>query len=42
LKADLSGASLEALAKQIKAVTYHNLHRRRTNRGLETEIVFDV
>jgi len=42
LKADLSGAPLEALTKQIKAVTYHNLQIRRTDRGLETEIVFDV
>ena len=42
LAADLSGAPIEAQAKEIKAVTYHNLEIRQTERGLEATIVFDV
>jgi len=42
LNAKLEGSLLEALAKPIKAVTYHNLSIQRTTRGYETEIVFDV
>jgi SHS2 domain-containing protein len=42
LQVAMSGAPLEALTKAIKAVTYHNLHIRRTARGYEVEIVFDV
>jgi SHS2 domain-containing protein len=42
LQADLSGAPLAALSKEIKAVTYHNLAVRQTERGLEACIVFDV
>jgi SHS2 domain-containing protein len=38
----LEGARLAAINKEIKAVTYHNLAVRRTSRGLEAQIVFDV
>ncbi len=42
LMAEAEGAPLESIAKEIKAVTYHNLSVRDTERGLETTIVFDV
>jgi SHS2 domain-containing protein len=42
LRADLEGARVRAQAKEIKAVTYHRLAVRDTERGLETRIVFDV
>jgi SHS2 domain-containing protein len=42
LHAELFGAPLIAMVKEIKAVTYHNLVIRQTPRGLETRIVFDV
>jgi SHS2 domain-containing protein len=42
LKSDLSGTKLISIAKEIKAVTYHNLQVRKTENGLETNIVFDV
>jgi SHS2 domain-containing protein len=42
LTANLSGAPVESIAKEIKAVTYHNLAVRSTASGLETNIVFDV
>lgn len=42
LIADLSGAPIESIAKEIKAVTYHNLAIRSTDSGLEANIVFDV
>ena len=42
LRATLSGAPIESQSKEIKAVTYHNLVIRRTDRGLEVTIVFDV
>lgn len=42
LHAVVTGAPLAALSKEIKAVTYHNLAIRRTERGLEVRIVFDV
>jgi SHS2 domain-containing protein len=42
LFAQLSGAPLESLDKEIKAVTYHKLEVRQTGRGLEVNIVFDV
>ena len=42
LRADLEGARVRAQAKEIKAVTYHRLTVRDTERGLETRIVFDV
>jgi SHS2 domain-containing protein len=42
LTAEVEGAPLESIAKEIKAVTYHHLAVRETARGLETTIVFDV
>ncbi len=39
---EVEGAPLESIAKEIKAVTYHNLAVRETERGLEATIVFDV
>jgi SHS2 domain-containing protein len=42
LHAELTGASIIEQSKEIKAVTYHNLSIRKTDRGLETRIVFDV
>ena len=41
-RAELSGAPLVQLAKEIKAVTYHNLAVRKTAGGLEATVVFDV
>jgi SHS2 domain-containing protein len=42
LRVGMSGAPLTALTKEIKAVTYHNLRIRPSERGYEVEIVFDV
>jgi SHS2 domain-containing protein len=42
LLAKLEGGYVVEQRKEIKAVTYHNLSIRETERGLETEIVFDV
>jgi SHS2 domain-containing protein len=42
LFARLEGAPLKSQAKEIKAVTYHNLAIRRTEKGLVVNIVFDV
>jgi len=42
LEVDLQGAAIASQTKAIKAVTYHNLKIRQTNRGFETTIVFDV
>jgi SHS2 domain-containing protein len=42
LKVAMTGAPLESLTKPIKAVTYHNLQIKNTERGYEVEIVFDV
>jgi SHS2 domain-containing protein len=42
LSAKLEGGSLVSLEKEIKAVTYHNLHIRETGRGIKVKIVFDV
>ncbi len=42
LQASLEGAPLAEQKKEIKAVTWHNLTVRRTARGLETTLVFDV
>jgi SHS2 domain-containing protein len=41
-RAVLGGAPLVQLAKEIKAVTYHNLAVRKTSAGLEATLVFDV
>ncbi len=42
LIADVSGANLESLAKEIKAVTYHNIDIRDSGSELKANIVFDV
>jgi len=42
LDAGMSAAPLQTLTRAIKAVTYHNLHIRQTQKGCEVEIVFDV
>lgn len=42
LIANLRGAPLDSIDKEIKAVTYHNLVVRESERGLEANVVFDV
>ena len=42
LKVEMEGTEIASIDKAIKAVTYHNLKIERTDRGLETTIVFDV
>lgn len=42
LRAELQGAPLASLGKEIKAVTYHNLAIHQTAPGLAVNIVFDV
>jgi len=42
LRAELEGAPLASLDKEIKAVTYHKLAIQNGPRGLEVRIVFDV
>lgn len=42
LWAELCGAKISKLDKEIKAVTYHNLKVEPTPRGLKVNIVFDV
>jgi SHS2 domain-containing protein len=42
LQAELEGARLESIQKEIKAVTYHRLAVRQTETGLRVNIVFDV
>lgn len=42
LKVEMEGAEIASSDKAVKAVTYHNLRIERTDRGLETTIVFDV
>lgn len=42
LRAQLRGAAVASQTKEIKAVTYHNLTVRQTERGLSANIVFDV
>jgi SHS2 domain-containing protein len=42
LRCKMKGAPLLTVKKNIKAVTFHNLNIRQTNRGFEVEIVFDV
>jgi len=38
----MEGGALRSIEKEIKAVTFHNLEIRESERGLEVEIVFDV
>ena len=40
--AEMTGAPLESITKEVKAVTYHNITIRTPNHGLEANIVFDV
>ncbi|PWH18995.1 MAG: protein archease [Anaerolineae bacterium] len=42
LKARVRGYPIRSIDKAIKAVTYHNLEVRQTERGYEAYIVFDV
>ena len=42
LWAELCGAPIVSLDKEIKAVTYHNLNVETTSNGLRVNIVFDV
>ncbi len=42
LKAELDGAPVASLDKEIKAVTYHNMKIQAGPCGLEVRIVFDV
>ena len=42
LNARLSGAPIQVMEKEIKAVTYHQLAVRPSPRGLEVSLVFDV
>ncbi len=42
LQAEMIARPLVRLNKAIKAVTFHDLHIRRTERGCEAGIVFDV
>lgn len=42
LTAELMGAGITSLDKEIKAVTYHNLQVESTGNGLKAVIVFDV
>jgi len=42
LHAEMEGAPLVSLDKEIKAVTYHNLKVQEGPQGLEVRIVFDV
>ncbi len=42
LQATVGGQPIDHLAKEIKAVTYHNLRIVEIGRGLEVTIVFDV
>jgi SHS2 domain-containing protein len=42
LHASLEGAQLVSIDKEIKAVTYHNIAIKKTPRGLQVRIVFDV
>jgi SHS2 domain-containing protein len=42
LLARLEGGAIVSRDKEIKAVTFHNLQIGKTERGLETRIIFDV
>ncbi len=42
LEARIGGALIDDQAKEIKAVTFHRMAVRETERGLEVNIVFDV
>ena len=42
LQVRAGGAPIEDQSREIKAVTYHQMEVRKTERGLEVNIVFDV
>lgn len=42
LIANVTGATLESLSKEIKAVTYHNINIREIGSELKAKVVFDV
>jgi SHS2 domain-containing protein len=42
LRVEMDSSPIKSLNKLIKAVTFHNLHIRQVERGVEVEIVFDV
>ena len=42
LEVQAYGAPMQKQSKEIKAVTYHGMRIRETERGLEVNIVFDV
>jgi len=42
LSGSLRLAPIRSQAKEIKAVTYHNLHVKKTSAGFEVVLVFDV
>ncbi len=42
LKVEMEGAPLKSVSKAIKAVTWHKLKIKKTVKGLEVDIVFDV
>jgi SHS2 domain-containing protein len=42
LRANLDGVPIRSIAKEIKAVTWHNLQVKMGEKGLETRLVFDV
>jgi SHS2 domain-containing protein len=42
LRVGLSGAPLEGMSKEIKAVTYHNLQVQSGAEGVRARVVFDV
>jgi SHS2 domain-containing protein len=42
ISAVVEGAPIKSIEKEIKAVTYHNLNVRHSERGLEVRIIFDV
>lgn len=42
ISANVEGAPINSIEKEIKAVTYHNLDVIQSRRGLEVRIIFDV
>jgi SHS2 domain-containing protein len=42
LQGEVQGSKIKAQEKEIKAVTFHQMHIRESSRGLEVNIVFDV
>jgi SHS2 domain-containing protein len=42
LQAEMEGLRIQSIDKEIKAVTFHNLNIRQSERGLRVNLVFDV